>query len=90
MCEQCEMLSINGIACHETGCPLAWKTKTECAWCGQTFAPESRGQRCCEHSCEVAYRGDTCGCDECQPQLCEEEEEDAGLSYSNMDRALGW
>lgn len=21
MCTQCEMLSINGLACHETGCP---------------------------------------------------------------------
>jgi hypothetical protein len=22
-CDQCEMLSINGMACHETGCPNA-------------------------------------------------------------------
>lgn len=20
-CDQCEMVSINGVACHETGCP---------------------------------------------------------------------
>jgi hypothetical protein len=25
-CNQCEMLSINGIACHETGCPNSRKT----------------------------------------------------------------
>ena len=25
-CNQCEMLSINGIPCHETGCPNARKT----------------------------------------------------------------
>jgi hypothetical protein len=25
-CDQCEMLSINGVACHETGCPNSRKT----------------------------------------------------------------
>jgi len=25
-CNQCEMLSINGIPCHETGCPNSKKT----------------------------------------------------------------
>jgi len=28
-CDQCEMLSINGLACHETGCPNSRKTWDE-------------------------------------------------------------
>ena len=45
-CHQCEMLSINGVACHETGCPNSKKTWveerqewilfTECFYCGST------------------------------------------------------
>lgn len=33
-CDQCEMLSINGMACHETGCPNARKAWDHdlCAW----------------------------------------------------------
>jgi hypothetical protein len=28
-CDQCEMLSINGVPCHETGCPNSRKTWIE-------------------------------------------------------------
>jgi hypothetical protein len=28
-CDQCQMLSINGHACHETGCPNSRKTWSE-------------------------------------------------------------
>lgn len=28
-CDQCEMLSINRVACHETGCPNSKKTWVE-------------------------------------------------------------
>lgn len=43
-CDQCEMLSINGVACHETGCPNShsrwnaaeqcWVKQYECVECG--------------------------------------------------------
>ena len=43
-CNQCEMLSINGLACHETGCPNAkkewdkdrqeWIAFVDCFTCG--------------------------------------------------------
>lgn len=41
-CDQCEMLSINGVACHETGCPNsrsryadgAWIPQRKCFECG--------------------------------------------------------
>jgi hypothetical protein len=43
-CDQCQILSINGLACHEIGCPNTWKTWIEdrqewvfvlrCFYCG--------------------------------------------------------
>lgn len=58
MCDSCEVLSINGANCHETGCPDAWRDETrECKWCGSEFTPETRDQTCCEESCADAYYG---------------------------------
>lgn len=56
MCNSCEVLYINGIKCHETGCPKTWKDEIKkCLWCGQTFKPEDRDQTCCDESCQEAY-----------------------------------
>ena len=41
-CEQCQALSINGVACHETGCPNA---RHECKGCN-TLIPMR--QKYCE------------------------------------------
>jgi len=44
-CDSCEALSINGIRCHETGCPNA---RHECAGCNalipvrEKYCPECR------------------------------------------------
>lgn len=65
MCNSCEMLAINGVNCHELGCPNRYQQPTVCAWCGASFMPESRWQKCCEHTCEVAYSGAACDCDQC-------------------------
>lgn len=47
-CTQCEMISINGAPCHETGCPDAWMgRKVECFDCGCDFVPEGRWDRTC-------------------------------------------
>jgi hypothetical protein len=45
-CDQCQMLAINGVACHETGCPNmgarwdrendCWIVQRECFECGCT------------------------------------------------------
>jgi hypothetical protein len=45
-CNQCEMLSINGVPCHETGCPnmgarwdedsQTWIKQKSCFVCGYT------------------------------------------------------
>jgi|GEM_PF-1893408 len=57
-CTACQEVRINGIRCHETGCPEAWRTAIwECAWCGTEFIPDERGQRCCSEDCAEAYCG---------------------------------
>ena len=42
-CDQCQMVAINGVATHETGCP---NTPRECDECGSAFAGP-RYQRTC-------------------------------------------
>ena len=56
MCQSCEVVRINGVKCHEIGCPDAWKDyAVECKWCGREFVPEERGQKFCEESCAESY-----------------------------------
>jgi hypothetical protein len=59
VCHSCELLRINGVVCHETGCPDAWQDAVrKCKWCGQPFTPEHRNQVCCsegEDSCAQSY-----------------------------------
>lgn len=55
-CEYCEMTTINGLACHETGCPMAWMTERRvCLWCGMKFSPKYYQQECCDESCDEEY-----------------------------------
>ena len=44
-CSQCEALAINGIACHETGCP---NRPSACRECGQLYASAEHAWRCCQ------------------------------------------
>jgi hypothetical protein len=54
-CDQCQMLSINGVACHETGCPNigarwesgTWVKQRKCFDCGCTV---DASEPCCEVS----------------------------------------
>jgi hypothetical protein len=56
MCKSCEVLYINGVKCHETGCPDAWHDDLrECKWCGGQFRPDDQYQRYCDNDC---YRAD--------------------------------
>lgn len=63
-CDQCEQLRINGIVCHEIGCPNAKKT----------WDPERQQWilylECRECGCEVE-EGEACSCT--QPEETEEE-----------------
>ena len=54
-CQSCEAISIQGVACHETGCPDSWLQPgtdrpylRKCrGWCGCDFEPEDRNQVIC-------------------------------------------
>lgn len=60
-CCQCQLLRINGVVCHETGCPLAYRDeRRECRWCGTEFAPEDRGQVYCSPECHSDDCGNGC------------------------------
>ena len=52
-CDQCQILVINNVVCHETGCPNSWKgTARKCRSCGDDFKVKSaRQQRC--RDCEL-------------------------------------
>ena len=47
---------INGVLCHEHGCPDAWMDETrECKWCGTEFKPIERADSFCSRDCELSY-----------------------------------
>ena len=55
-CESCDVLVINNIICHETGCPDAWKDETRaCKWCGRRFKPAEKNQEFCDSGCAESY-----------------------------------
>ena len=55
-CPSCEAAVINGVYCHETGCPDNHLfVKRECKWCGSLFSPEENGQLFCDESCAESY-----------------------------------
>lgn len=48
-CDSCQVAYINGVRCHEQGCPDAWRDHTrECFECGFDFKPSERGQSVCD------------------------------------------
>jgi hypothetical protein len=56
VCEQCVACMINGVFCHEIGCPDSWKfVHQECQWCGFNFEAEEKGQAFCSESCAESY-----------------------------------
>ena len=55
-CQACEVLVINGVICHELGCPDTYKDSVrECKWCGTEFTPEERYQAYCSDDCAESY-----------------------------------
>lgn len=56
LCARCEIVVINGVRCHEAGCPDSWKdTRRECRWCGAEFTPESVHQQFCTEECREDF-----------------------------------
>jgi hypothetical protein len=58
MCDSCQAIRINGILCHETGCP---NTPKECAECGGKFVPGHRWETLCESCAESLEAADDWG-----------------------------
>jgi len=61
MCDQCQAVTINGVGCHETGCPNSWKDPAtdqpylkECFVCGCDFSPEDAENTVCRDCWEDA------------------------------------
>lgn len=51
-------MRINGIVCHEHGCPDAYKNETrDCTWCSVEFIPEHNDQWQCCNDCHNSYHG---------------------------------
>jgi hypothetical protein len=66
LCDSCTACYINGILCHEHGCPDAWRTDIrECKECGCEFTPESRHDKFCSDHCHAMYNGFHCDCELC-------------------------
>lgn len=88
-CNYCQLIRINGVVTHETGCTEAWKDyKLECSECGNEFKPEEKDQKYCSPCCENQYHGQSCYCDDCigfdLEQLGDDEDDDEG------DDLYGW
>jgi hypothetical protein len=60
-CDQCEMLSINGVACHESGCPNRNSTWDEDRQRWIQF-------RECRECAERIELGEVCECQTWQPE----------------------
>jgi hypothetical protein len=54
-CDGCNPSRINGVLCHEAGCPEAWRDHAvACRECGCDFYPEERFRRVCEDCARAA------------------------------------
>jgi len=54
-CNSCDAIHINGLLCHEHGCPDSYKdAMVSCAWCGTMFKPEKDGDDLCSTDCAEA------------------------------------
>lgn len=57
-CHSCEVMMIQGVRCHEAGCPDAWKEEErDCQWCGSEFSPEYKYDWYCSDDCEQSDKG---------------------------------
>jgi len=55
-CPSCEAMMIQGVYCHESGCPDKWRNEThECKWCGSQFVPDAPDQSYCCEECGISY-----------------------------------
>lgn len=57
-CPSCQVLMIQGVRCHEPGCPDAWRDEVRvCHECGSNFTPTSSRQLECSTECHCSFYG---------------------------------
>ena len=56
MCDQCEAVTINGVYCHEHGCP---KAPAICDCCEEEFIPKFKGDNICQACHDDEYEDPT-------------------------------
>lgn len=62
-CDGCSPSMVNGVLCHESGCPDAWRDRgVACFECGCDFFPSERGLRTCPDCCQERDTGGTLEC----------------------------
>lgn len=55
-CDGCSPCMVNGVLCHEHGCPDAWRDQpVACFECGCDFLPSDSGQRTCPDCLQPEY-----------------------------------
>ena len=55
-CDGCMVSTVNGVRCHEHGCPDAWRDEVRsCLWCGREFTPDAREQWYCDEECSQSF-----------------------------------
>jgi len=55
-CPSCEEAMINGVRCHEIGCPDAWRTEVRnCKECGCAFTPGRPHEELCSQDCSIVH-----------------------------------
>ena len=76
-CDQCQAAMINGVFCHETGCPNSRKVYRYGAWIKVFECPEC--------GCDVP-KGESCNCMEPVEEEREEQDEEERAAPSWMQR----
>ncbi len=75
-CDQCHCMLIQGVLCHEIGCPESWRdTVRDCHECGFEFIPEESDQYHCQ------------SCIDDHSQRCEQQWEEFPDQYDQMGMA---
>ena len=55
-CDGCSPSMVNGVLCHERGCPDKWRDyAVQCKWCNTKFYPPWDGQEFCCDCCTECY-----------------------------------
>lgn len=55
-CDGCSPTVIQGVFCHEQGCPDAWRDRAKaCDECGNDFYPTDRYQSVCDDCCSDPF-----------------------------------